>query len=50
MPKSLAERMGIDTEKCEICEGPLDDYTPWKRGLDGAGAHLVCLRRYGVRV
>lgn len=40
---------GGDTSVCEICEAPLDDAEPWKRGLDGAGAHLSCLRAMGIR-
>ena len=50
MAKSLAEWAGMDVTRCEICDDPLDDNRDWKRGLDGAGAHLDCLRRMGVRV
>ncbi len=42
-PHSMAESAGIDTTVCELCEEPLDDKWPWKRGLDGCGAHLDCL-------
>jgi hypothetical protein len=34
---------GIDTSVCEFCEQPLDDSEPWRRGLDGCGAHERCL-------
>lgn len=47
--RSMAALMGIDVNSCELCEQPLGDAKDWKRGLDGAAAHLVCLRRMGVR-
>jgi hypothetical protein len=43
---SLAEEAGLDTTRCELCGDPLDDSRPWKRGLDGCGAHTLCLRRF----
>jgi hypothetical protein len=43
---SLYAESGGDVNACEFCEGPLDDSEPWKRGLDGAGAHLACIPRY----
>ncbi len=48
--KSLAEEAGIDTSSCEICDEPLDGKREWKRGMDGCGAHLSCLRSMGIRV
>lgn len=39
----LYEESGGDPTRCEICDDPLDDTRPWKRGLDGAGAHVDCL-------
>jgi hypothetical protein len=44
--KSLAEEAGIDTTRCEFCGEPLDDSRPWRRGLDGCGAHESCLKAY----
>ncbi len=46
MAASLASDMGFDTTRCEFCEQLLDDKKPWKRGLDGMGAHLACLKRF----
>ena len=43
---SLAADAGIDTSVCEFCSGPLDDSEPWRRGLDGCGAHERCLKRW----
>ena len=40
---SLYEQSGGDTSVCEFCEKPLDVKKPWKRGLDGAGAHIACI-------
>lgn len=42
----LAGAAGIDTDVCEFCEQPLDDSKPWRRGLDGCGAHEDCIRRF----
>ena len=50
MMVTLAEQAGIDTSVCEICEEPLDDSEPWKRGFDGCGAHLSCLYSNGIRL
>lgn len=50
MPKSLAEQAGIDITVCECCGDPLDDERPWRRGLDGCGAHDECLRLEGIRL
>lgn len=47
---TMAERAGIDTSICEICEEPLDDSEPWRRGMDGCGAHDACLRASGIRL
>ncbi len=44
--EDLAERAGIDTSICEFCEEPLDGKKPWRRGLDGCGAHEKCLEDY----
>lgn len=44
--RSLAERMGIDTSRCELCDGELDDEDEWVEGMDGGRAHRSCLRRY----
>jgi hypothetical protein len=46
----LYEESGGDVSLCEICDQPLDETHEWKRGLDGAGAHLACLRNLGVQV
>lgn len=46
--KALAEEAGLDVTKCEFCDGDL--MRPWKRGLDGAAAHLDCLAANGVAV
>ena len=43
---SLYADSGGDTTVCEICEQPLGDEEPWKRGLDGAGAHVSCLKAF----
>jgi hypothetical protein len=43
---TLYAESGGDTTRCEICDAPLDNSEPWKRGLDGAGAHIECLRPY----
>ena len=48
--KTMAEQMGIDTSVCEICEEPLGDDEEWKEGMDGARAHVSCLRSMGVKV
>ena len=40
----MAAEAGMDVTLCELCEEPLKD-APYKRGLDGAGAHLGCLPR-----
>ncbi len=48
--EELAGLSGIDTSVCEMCEEPLDGKREWKRGMDGAGAHLSCLRAMGIRV
>jgi hypothetical protein len=40
---SLYEESGGDVTRCEFCDEPLDDTRAWKRGLDGAGAHLDCI-------
>ena len=45
MTGSLAEEAGLDINVCEFCEEPLDDTQPWRRGLDGCGAHETCLKR-----
>lgn len=42
--ESLAEMSGMDVSRCEFCDEPLDDSKPWRRGLDGAGAHESCLK------
>ena len=44
--KALAEQAGIDTTTCEICEEPLDDSRPWRRGVDGCGIHEDCLSAF----
>lgn len=41
---SLYEQSGGDPTQCQFCDEPPDDTQPWQRGLDGAGAHLACLR------
>lgn len=42
--RHLAALSGMDVTKCELCDHPLEDEgEPYKRGLDGAGAHLGCL-------
>lgn len=43
---SLAEQSGMDVSRCEFCDELLDDSQSWKRGLDGAGAHLDCIDGY----
>ena len=40
---SYAAAAGIDTTRCEFCGDPLDGSAPWRRGLDGCGAHKSCL-------
>lgn len=40
---NLYEQSGGDTTRCEFCGDPLDDSRPWRRGLDGAGAHDDCI-------
>lgn len=49
----LAQASGMDITVCEFCEEPLEeddskDERPWRRGLDGAGAHDECLRSMGL--
>ena len=43
---TLAEQAGIDTTVCEFCYKPLDGTKPWRRGLDGCGAHEKCIKRF----
>lgn len=43
---NLAEDAGIDTTVCEFCSQPLDDSEPWRRGMDGCGAHERCLKAW----
>ena len=50
LTSSLYVESGGDPSRCEFCDELLDDSQSWKRGLDGAGAHLSCLRAHGVRV
>jgi hypothetical protein len=45
-PSSLAASAGVDTTRCEYCNGPLDDEHPWMRGLDGCAIHNDCLSRF----
>jgi hypothetical protein len=40
---TAAAQAGIDPTVCEFCGTPLDDREPWRRGLDGCGAHDGCL-------
>ncbi len=51
LPKmeDYAALSGIDTSACEFCLEPLDGKREWKRGMDGARAHLSCLRAMGIR-
>lgn len=44
--RGLYAASGGDVTRCEICDGPLDESEPWQRGLDGAGAHFLCIRRF----
>lgn len=37
---------GGDVDVCEFCQQPLDDERPWRRGLDGAGAHEDCIPQW----
>lgn len=43
---NFATTTGLDVSVCEFCEGPLTDEEPWRRGIDGCGAHERCLRPY----
>lgn len=45
-PRTLFADSGGDITRCELCEEPLDETREWKRGLDGAGAHLDCLASF----
>lgn len=44
MTGGLFAATGGDVNVCEFCKQPLDDSKPWKRGMDGAGAHEECIR------
>jgi hypothetical protein len=40
---SLYEQSGGDPTRCEFCNRKLTNKKPWRRGLDGAGAHEACI-------
>lgn len=42
----LASDAGMDTKNCEFCLKALDGKKPWKRGLDGMGAHIACIKKF----
>ena len=49
--EGMAEACGLDVTVCEFCGDDLDeegDGRPWRRGLDGSGAHEECIEDQGL--
>lgn len=41
---NVVDMLGMNASVCEVCEQPLDDMRPWRRGrTSGLGAHNDCL-------